>query len=285
MLFRSDRNEPYIIFNRELHRTSLRKAKLRSEMRHALVDKQFETYYQPIVDVDGKVAGAEALIRWKHPTLGFVPPDEFIPLAEEAGYTIMIGRWMLFGVCRFINRWSSQLAGRHVSVNLSAKEFGGAGLVEFVHTVIRAENIDPSCLKLEITETESMIDIEDAIHKIQRLRDLGIEVYVDDFGSGYSSLAYLKRLPAGVVKIDRVFLDYLVDDEEEQAFVAGMMRMISGKRMRVLVEGVSNAEQQRILKHLGADYLQGFWFGKPMPEAEFSTLLGPEICLPLLAGS
>ena len=278
-----DRNEPYIIFNRELHRSALRKAKLRSEMRHALVDRQFEAYYQPIVDVNGKVAGAEALIRWKHPTLGFVPPDEFIPLAEEAGYTIMIGRWMLFRVCRFIKRWSRQLGGRHISVNLSAKEFGGAGLVEFVHTVIQAEDIDPSCLKLEITETESMIDIEDAIKKIRCLRELGIEVYVDDFGSGYSSLAYLKRLPASVVKIDRVFLEYLVEDEEDQAFVAGMMRMISGKKMQVLVEGVSNPEQQRILKDLGADYLQGFWFGKPMPESEFSKLLGPEIQLPLLA--
>ena len=278
-----DRNEPYIIFNRELHRSALRKAKLRSEMRHALVDRQFEAYYQPIVDVYGKVVGAEALIRWKHPTLGFVPPDEFIPLAEEAGYTIMIGRWMLFRVCRFIKRWSRLLDGRHISVNLSAKEFGGAGLVEFVHTVIRAEDIDPSCLKLEITETESMIDIEDAINKIRRLRELGIEVYVDDFGSGYSSLAYLKRLPAAVVKIDRVFLEYLVEDEEDQAFVAGMMRMISGKKMRVLVEGVSNAEQQTILKELGADYLQGFWFGKPMPESEFGKLLGPEIQLPLLA--
>lgn len=280
-----DRNEPYIIFNRALHHSSLRKAKLRSEMRHALVDRQFEAYYQPIVEVDGRVAGAEALIRWKHPTLGFVPPDEFIPLAEEAGYTIMIGRWMLFRVCRFIKRWSTQLAGRHVSVNLSAKEFGGAGLVEFVHTVIQAENIDPASLKLEITETESMIDIEDAIDKIQRLKKLGIEVYVDDFGSGYSSLAYLKRLPAGVVKIDRVFVDSLVNDEEDQAFVAGMMSMISGKKMRVLVEGVSSPEQQRILRELGADFMQGFWFGRPMPEAEFVRLLGPAIRLPLLASS
>lgn len=276
-----ERSESFIIFNHELHRSALRKAKLRSEMRQALVAKQFETYYQPIVDTLGAVVGAEALIRWKHPSLGFVPPDEFIPLAEEAGYTIMIGRWMLFRVCHFIKEQVELLGDRYISVNLSAKEFGGEGMVEYIHTVIVAEGISPARLKLEITETESMLDIEDAIDKIRQLRDIGIEVYVDDFGAGYSSLAYLKRLPAAVVKIDRVFMDTLVDNEEDRAFVEGMIRMISGKKMKVLVEGVANAQQQAILRVLGADYLQGFHFSMAIPEQDFTLILERDMRLPV----
>ncbi len=275
------RDEAYIIFNQGLQRSALRKAKLHSEMRQALVDKQFASYFQPIVGIGGAVLGAEALIRWNHPVLGFVPPDEFIPLAEEAGYTLMIGRWMLYRVCRFIKRHEALLAGRYVSVNLSAKEFGGEGLVDYVRAVIKSVGISPSSIKLEITETESMIDIEDAIDKISRLRELGIEVYVDDFGAGYSSLAYLKRLPASVVKIDRSFTDTLTGTDEDRDFVAGMIRMISGKKMKVLMEGVSSHEQYDILRGLAVDYLQGYYFGKAVPEEAFIKLLSAGITLPL----
>ncbi|HAE21271.1 MAG TPA: hypothetical protein DCG47_02975 [Spirochaetaceae bacterium] len=275
------RDEAYIIFNQGLQRSALRKAKLHSEMRQALVDRQFAAYFQPIVDLGGAVVGAEALIRWDHPALGFVPPDEFIPLAEEAGYTLMIGRWMLYQVCRFIKRHEALLGGRYVSVNLSAKEFGGEGLVDYVRAVIKSVGINPSSIKLEITETESMIDIEDAIDKISRLRELGIEVYVDDFGAGYSSLAYLKRLPASVVKIDRSFTDTLAGTDEDRDFVAGMIRMISGKKMKVLMEGVSSPAQYDILRGLAVDYLQGYYFGKAAPEEAFITLLAAGITLPL----
>lgn len=267
------RGEGLVIFNRALHRSALRKAKLRSELRRALVDGRFDAYYQPIVDCAGRTVGAEALIRWKHDNLGFVPPDEFIPLAEEAGYTVMIGRWMLYRVCRFLRRHADELAGRYVSVNLSAKEFSGDSLVEFVQAVLRSTGADPSLLKLEITETESMLDIEAAIEKIRSLRSLGVEVYVDDFGSGYSSLAYLKRLPVSLVKIDRVFVEAIDSDSGELAFVEGMVRMIKGKGMRVLVEGVTEERQQELLSSIGADYLQGYRFGKAVPEADFVRLL------------
>lgn len=267
------RGEGLVIFNRALHRSALRKAKLRSELRRALVDGRFDVYYQPIVDYDGQAVGAEALIRWKHESLGFVPPDEFIPLAEEAGYTVMIGRWMLYRVCRFLRQHANALAGRYVSVNLSAKEFSGDSLVAFVQAVLRSTSADPSLLKLEITETESMLNIENAIQKIGSLRALGVEVFVDDFGSGYSSLAYLKRLPVSLVKIDRVFAEAIESDPGELAFVEGMVRMIKGKGMRVLVEGVTEERQQELLASIGVDYLQGYRFGKAIPEPDFVKLI------------
>ncbi|HOX33614.1 MAG TPA: EAL domain-containing protein [Spirochaetales bacterium] len=273
--------ESCVIFNKELHRAALRKARLRSDIRHALVDEQFETYFQPVVDEGGAIVGAEALIRWRHPELGPVSPKDFIPLAEESGDTIMIGRWVLFRVCKHLRRWAPLLGERYVSVNLSAKEFGGEGLVEYVDGVLKAEGVRPSLLKLEITETQSMVDIEDAIEKIERLAAIGVEVFVDDFGSGYSSLAYLKRLPAAVIKIDKCFVDAIVEDDQELAFLAGMIGMIGGKDKEVLVEGVATREQAELLKRMGVERMQGFYYSEALPAPEFEALLSSPVTLPL----
>ncbi|HOX14063.1 MAG TPA: EAL domain-containing protein [Spirochaetales bacterium] len=275
------RNEPLIIFNQELHRAALRKAKLRSDLRTALVAEQFETHFQPIVDAAGSLIGAEALIRWSHPEMGNIPPMEFIPLAEESGDTIMIGRWVLFQVCKHIKRWSGLLGDRYISVNLSAKEFAGEGLVEYIDRVLRSEGVPPAQLKLEITETQSMMDIEDAIGKIRRLKDIGVDVYIDDFGAGYSSLAYLKRLPAGVIKIDKCFVDNVAEDEEERAFLAGMIGMIVSKDKRIVVEGVATREQRDILAGLGVERMQGYYFSKALPAPDFEVLLGRREPLPV----
>jgi len=275
-------DEPFIIFNKELHRASLRKAKLRSDIRRALVEEQFGVCYQPIVGVSGEVVGAEALIRWKHPELGAVPPADFIPLAEESGDTIMIGRWVLFRVCKSIKRWASLLGDRYISVNLSAKEFGGEGLVEYIDGVLKSEGVSPERLKLEITETQSMADVEGTIDKIRRLSGIGVDVYVDDFGSGYSSLAYLKRLPAKVIKIDKCLVDTIAEDEEDRAFVAGVIGMICSKRKLVLVEGVATKEQAELLRSMGVDRMQGYYFSKPLPPGEFEAVLSSPGPLPRL---
>ena len=274
-------DQSLVIFNKELHRASLRKARLRSDIRRALVDEQFETWFQPIVDGDGGMVGAEALIRWQHPELGNVPPSDFIPLAEESGDTIMIGRWVLFRVCRSVKRWAGLLGDRYVSVNLSAKEFGGEGLVEYVDGVLKSEGVPPALLKLEITETQSMTDIEDAIAKIARLGEIGVDVYVDDFGSGYSSLAYLKRLPAKLVKIDKRLIDEIVESEEDRAFVAGMIGMIASKNKQVLVEGVATAGQAEILRGMGVRRMQGYYYSKPVCAGDFEGLLRSGRRLPL----
>ncbi|HRZ64379.1 MAG TPA: EAL domain-containing protein, partial [Spirochaetia bacterium] len=173
------------------------------------------------------------------------------------------------------------LGERYVSVNLSAKEFEGEGLVEYVDGVLKAEGVRPSLLKLEITETQSMVDIEDAIEKIERLAAIGVEVFVDDFGSGYSSLAYLKRLPAAVIKIDKCFVDAIVEDDQELAFLAGMIGMIGGKDKEVLVEGVATREQAELLKRMGVERMQGFYYSEALPAPEFEALLSSPVTLPL----
>lgn len=279
---RSDLN--FVIFNKELHQASLRKARLRADIRHAIVDEQFEIHFQPMVDASGAMIGAEALIRWRHPELGPVPPSDFIPIAEESGDTIMIGRWVLFRTCRYLKRWASSLGGRFISVNLSAKEFGGEGLVEYIDEVLKSEDVQPSRLKLEITETQNMTDIEDAIAKIDRLTEIGIDVYIDDFGSGDSSLAYLKRLPTKVIKIDKCFVDQIAEDEGERSFLAGMIGMISGKGKEALVEGVATRQQADILRSMGVTGMQGFYFSEPLPADAFEALLESGKPLPLLGG-
>lgn len=274
------KDEPLIIFNKELHRVSLRKAKLRSDIRTALVAEQFEAHFQPVVNSAGMMIGAEALIRWSHPEMGYIPPMDFIPLAEESGDTIMIGRWVLYKVCKFINKWNDILEDRYISVNLSAKEFAGKGLVEYVQRVLESEEIPPSRLKLEITETQSMTDIEEAIDKIQRLKEIGVEVFIDDFGAGYSSLAYLKRLPARIIKIDRCFVESIAENEEDRAFLAGMMGMIISKGKEILVEGVSTKAQRDILSRLGVERMQGFYFSKALPPKAFERFLRDRVILP-----
>lgn len=196
---------------------------------------------------------------------------EFLPLAEESGDTIRIGRWVLSQVCKHIQRWSGLPGERYTSVNLSAEEFSGEGRMEYIDRVLRSEEVPPARLKLETAETQSRMDIEDAIGKIRRLKDIGVDVYIDDFGAGYSSLAYLKRLPAGVIKIDKCFVDNVAEDEEERAFLAGMIGMIVSKDKRIVVEGVATREQRDILA--GLERMQGFYFRNTLPAPDFEVLL------------
>jgi len=268
-----DTDEPIVAFNQELYRQSLRKERLRSDIRKALVESQFEPYFQPIVDRDGNLVGAEALIRWNHPKLGWISPTEFIPVAEESGDTHMIGRWMLFRVCAALKKWKKRLAGRYLSVNLSAKEFSREFLVDDLKKILETEKIPPSSLKLEITETQVMTDWCATIQKIEKLQALGLDILVDDFGSGYSSLAYLKKIPAQTIKIDKVFIDHLAENKDDRIFLAGMISMIASRDRKIIVEGVETQEQFEILKGFGVRYFQGFLFSKPVPAPEFEKLL------------
>ncbi len=268
-----ERNEPLVMFNKVLHERGLYVSRLRSDIRTAFVEKQFRALFQPIVDDSGMIVGAEALIRWQHPELGNIPPDVFIPIAEDSGNIEMIGKWVLFQVCRDIRCMSAELGDRYISVNLSSREFGSPRLVQDISDMIAAEKISPGSLKLEITERQSMEDIDAVIKKIDSLQALGIDVLIDDFGSGYSSLGYLKRLPAKTIKVDKAFVDRIAEDEEDRAFIAGVIAMIASKRKKVLVEGVGDIAQYRILRDLGVKYMQGYYFSKPRSAQEFHELL------------
>ena len=278
----SETNLPLVVFNQDLQERAQRKARLRSEIRRALVEEQFSMVFQPIVhSATGALAGAETLIRWDHRELGSISPAEFIPLAEESGDTIMIGRWNLFRLCRLLKKWEPWFSEEtYISVNLSVREFTDPELVEYVEKVLVSEGVNPSRLKLEITETQTMSDLECAVEKIRKLESLGLEVMIDDFGSGYSSLAYLKKLPVKTVKIDKIFVDRIVEDQGERDFLAGMIAMIRSRDKEIVVEGVETGDQVEILKDLGVKKIQGFYFGRPILQEQFETLLQSRMPLP-----
>jgi diguanylate cyclase (GGDEF)-like protein/PAS domain S-box-containing protein len=267
------RNMEFLLFDASLHEQAVSRLNLESEIAKAFEKGQFELHYQPVVDINGKIHGAEALIRWNHPERGCIPPMDFIPIAEETGLIIPIGRWALFSACRQIAGWMKKYK-LYVSINLSAKEFSDSTLLEAIQKAIKqAQNFDPAYLKLEITETKCMDDPERTIKQMQTLLDIGVETFIDDFGTGYSSLGYLKRLPAVTLKIDRMFIDALVESQEEQDYLTHIIRTVKSRKKKVLVEGVSSREQFELLKAMACDQMQGYLFSQPVPAEEFEKLL------------
>lgn len=278
-----ERDEPLVMFNKELFERGRYVSKLRADFHAAFIERQFTTWFQPIVDAGGMIVGAEALIRWHHPTLGNVPPSVFIPIAEESGNIAMIGKWVLFQVCRDIRRFGDALGERYISVNLTTAEFSRPTLVDEIRELLETERIQPASLKLEITESQSMKDVDQVIRKIQDLSDIGVDVLIDDFGTGYSSLAYLKRLPAKTIKVDKAFVDHIAESDEELEFIRGVMTMIESKKKNVLVEGVTSLDQYKLLRGLGAAYLQGYYFSEPRSGDDFLALLKAGKPLPVSA--
>jgi len=278
------RGNTFLLFNAALHREAQERLRLESDLAKAFDEQQFELHFQPVVDMAGSLRGAEALIRWQHPQRGMVPPLDFIPLAEETGMIQAIGRWTLFTACQHLARWSSRI-DLYLSVNLSARDFADPQLLELLETAMSKAGIkDPRRLKLEITETRCMEDPERTIRRIAELKAKGIDTLVDDFGSGYSSLGYLKRLPADTFKIDRVFVEALAESCDERDYLSRIIDTIKSRRKRVLVEGVSTAQQYALLKDMRCDLMQGYYFSRPLPASAFEKLLARDAALPA-AGS
>jgi diguanylate cyclase (GGDEF)-like protein/PAS domain S-box-containing protein len=256
--------ERFFLFNRQLHQRSLARMSLESKLRQAFEAEQFVLHYQPIVDAAGVIRGAEALIRWDEPGRGLIPPAEFIPLAEETGIIISLGKWALFSACKQVRSWAA-FKDMYVSVNLSAREFANVNLPDLVAQALKsADGLDPRRLKLEITETECMEDPEKAIARMLRLCEMGIDLFVDDFGTGHSSLSYLKQLPARILKIDKLFVDECARRREDREFLKHIIELIKCKGKMVLAEGVATREQYRVLLDMGCDRLQGYYFSKPV---------------------
>jgi EAL domain-containing protein (putative c-di-GMP-specific phosphodiesterase class I) len=215
----------------------------------------------------------EALVRWKHPRHGLVLPMEFIPLAEETGLIIPMGRWILEEACRQARRWREQSLPHTVCVNLSARQFQHPKLVEEVGEVLRDVGLDPRNLMLEITESTLVEDIQSATATLQQLRDLGVKLAVDDFGTGYSSLSYLKRFPVDFLKIDLSFVENLETDPADRVIVSAVINLAHALGMKVTAEGVETAGQLAQLTSMGCDMAQGFYFSKPLPSEAISSLL------------
>jgi diguanylate cyclase (GGDEF)-like protein/PAS domain S-box-containing protein len=264
---------PFLLFNEQMNRRALEKLQMEKDLHRAFTKQQFELYYQPIVDVSGKIAGCEALIRWHHDEKGLVPPGSFIPLAEESGLIDEIGTWAIFNATKQISKWVDQY-DLYVSINLSAREFENEELPEILqHALKQADSLHSRFIRLEITETEEMKNPEKAISRMKNLTDLGIQIYIDDFGTGLSSLSYLKKLPATTLKIDKVFIDEILESEDEVTFVDRIVSMAKSRGKTVIIEGVSKKEQFELLKEMECDFFQGFYFSKPVPATVFEEYL------------
>jgi diguanylate cyclase (GGDEF)-like protein/PAS domain S-box-containing protein len=274
------RGNSFLLFNAELHREAQERLRLESDLAKAFDEKQLQLHFQPVVDPQGYMQGAEALIRWQHPRRGNVPPLAFLPLAEETGLIEAIGRWTLFTACQHLAGWDLP-EGFYVSVNLSVRNFTDPQLPELLDTAMSKGGLrDPRRLKLEITETRCMEDPERMIHRIDELKGKGIDTQIDDFGSGYSSLGYLRRLPVETFKIDRLFVEALAESQEERDYLGRIIDMIRSRRKQVIAEGVGTVEQYALLKGMRCDLLQGFYFSRPLPAPAFEQLLRLNAPLP-----
>ncbi|WP_370446378.1 putative bifunctional diguanylate cyclase/phosphodiesterase [Glaciimonas sp. PCH181] len=248
---------------------------LEADLRKALESQQFQLYYQIQVDGAHRPFGAEALIRWLHPERGLVSPAQFIPLAEESGLILPIGQWILETACAQLKIWQQHALTRDLilAVNISAVQFHQADFVGQVLSLVQRHGITPTRLKLEITESLLLKNIENAIATMIALKDIGVHFSLDDFGTGYSSLQYLKRLPISQVKIDQSFIRDIATDISDKAIVRAIIAMAHSLNLDVIAEGVETEEQRQILLNKSCTHFQGYLFSKPIPIAQFEALL------------
>ena len=236
-------------------------------MRQALGLHRMAVHYQPQVNMaTGRITGAEALIRWSDPVRGMVPPDRFIPLAEETGLIIEIGQWVLDTACAQLAQWATDPARQNlqISVNVSARQFHQSDFVERVRRSLAASGANPARLMLELTESIVIDRVDEVIDRMEQLNVVGVKFSLDDFGTGYSSLSCLKRLPLDEVKIDRSFVRDLVDDSNDAAIVQAILAMSHSLGLRVVAEGVETLAQLTFLREQGCDEVQGHWLSKPL---------------------
>ncbi|NEX63747.1 EAL domain-containing protein [Noviherbaspirillum sp. 17J57-3] len=246
---------------------------LQGDMLRGIEVGQFHLHYQPQVDEHGNVTGAEALLRWQHPQRGWISPATFIPIAEESGHIISLGNWVLETACRQVADWR-RMPGRErmtMAVNVSAVQLRRPDFVQTVMQTLCATEAPPDSLRLELTESLLLHDIDDTIAKMEALRAHGVGFEIDDFGTGYSSLSYLKRLPINVLKIDRTFVRDLLENDRDAAIVHTIITLADSLGIGVIAEGVETKEQYDDLQRLGCRAFQGYLFGYPVPAGEFCT--------------
>jgi diguanylate cyclase (GGDEF)-like protein/PAS domain S-box-containing protein len=251
------------------------RSNLEADLRQGLARGELLVHYQPVVDHQARLLGAEALVRWRHPQRGMISPGEFIPLAEQTGLILPLGQYVLQTACEQLQRWSRQPATAHlsISVNVSARQFRQPGFVAEVLQALQSHQADPRKLKLELTESLLLGDIEDTIERMEQLKSEGVGFALDDFGTGYSSLSYLKRLPLDQVKIDQGFVRDVLSDPNDAAIVRTILALAHSLDLQVVAEGVETAGQLTFLRLHGCEAFQGYLFGRPGPVGDIDALL------------
>ncbi|RZI45031.1 bifunctional diguanylate cyclase/phosphodiesterase [Herbaspirillum sp. HC18] len=265
-------------FSEAMTEGAARRLFLESGLHNAIERGEFVVHYQPKVDLaSGKIIGAEALLRWRHPTMGWIPPAEFIPVAEHSGLIWHIGSWVLREACMQNRAWQQAgLPMLPIAINLSPAQLNKKGFLEDVVGVLEDLKLPHHCLEFEVTESVSIHGAENAITGLKTLKDMGVRLSIDDFGTGYSSLSYLKRLPVDTIKIDKSFVRDITTDKNDAAIIEAIISMAHSLRLEVIAEGVETFEQREFLRRHGCDQIQGYYFSAPVPAVRFEEMLGAE---------
>ena len=271
----------HVVFDQAMHTSVVKRLRLETDLRRALERDEFWVAYQPIVELEAdRVAGFEALVRWRHPERGLISPVDFIPAAEETGLIIPLDHWVIREACKQMKIWTAEHASSlplMLSVNLSSKQFAHPGLLDRIDEIIAETGIDPACLRMEITESVLMGQADSAAAKLRQIKDRGISLSMDDFGTGYSSLSYLHKFPFNVLKIDRSFVSRIGPKGENGEIVATIITLAHSLGMQVVAEGVETAEQAEHLRSLKCRYGQGYFFAKPLEAHAAAEMLANPI--------
>jgi predicted signal transduction protein with EAL and GGDEF domain/CheY-like chemotaxis protein len=261
----------YRFFHEEMALRAKKRLEMETFMYHAAAKNELRLHYQPVMDaLSGQMIGAEALLRWDSPQLGFLPPNDFISLAEENGVINQFGEWAIREVCRQYKTWQKQgLGDLSISVNLSSLQFNQPSFISMVAGIIQEYGVNPAFLTFELTESMIMADTDNMLNKLNELKSLGIKLSIDDFGTGYSSLGYLNRFPLDSLKIDRSFVQELPASSDAAAIVNAILALAAALNLKTVAEGVETSQQNTFLQNTSCDALQGYYFSKPMPVEEF----------------
>jgi EAL domain-containing protein (putative c-di-GMP-specific phosphodiesterase class I) len=279
----------YLFYSSDLDIVSRKTEALQKGLADATWRNELTIYFQPIYDLaTNKPVALESLLRWRHPELGIVQPMDFIPLAERMGHIAAIGEWVLLEACRQLIEWRGQGLEIVCEVKISSRQFQDPGLVEKITGIVDQSGVDPRFIELEFTESTAMLDVERTVAMARRLKERGVRIVIDDFGAGYSSMAWLKHLNPKALKIDKFFIQNVASDANDAAIVKAIVNMAHGMGMLVIAEGVESLDQLDAIRHMqlgssadpACDRVQGFLFSAPVPASEAVLLLGKTAELP-----